>query len=811
MESPLRSLVTPLLRGDESEDEVLRKSLLVIITVLNTIFSIPVFIFQLYGEDLASAILTAIPYVSMTGLSGLFFLKDNRISALRFTILIAISFMFHFLISDLRKGSKYDQWTICIVHMDLLLLTKCHDAVLFAMVFISCMYFVFIFVETSFDIGVRDALQEEGAEEGHAHSGSVFDNAVLLFMRLLVLNLDYLVKRGFSVVLEAQKGRAVEGINVAQAVTAALEVFDLHAAEEALCGLLDLELKLAFEGIIANLRMYRPYLPDILFTEAEPKSPMSIRSHPGGTEGESNVALVFTDIQGSTQLWEHCPMGMSQAMAVHNSIIRQCIHDANGYEVKTVGDAFMVAFDNAYDGCRFALAAQESLYEAEWPAEILDHPLCLPVSGTWNGLRVRMGLHGGLMEVQINPLTGRADYFGQAVNKAARLEGAAYGGTVAVSAEVLGSLEDCMSVLGEPAVHSLGEVSLKGMKEKETVTLLVPSHLKDRVNPQAPLVVLEEADPTPAVRHTRNSLALSATTPNDPSVGDPLFLRSRLHRTQATVAHVHVTYQLSGRHDMDPVSMVNEVVGFIAEVAERTEGCLMSVCSATHIVAWNAGRSCHSHITQSVRFVWLLRRLTKRHKVAIGIASGGLFHGNLGTNKQLFATVFGPAVDLTGSLARAASGLSTIALLTSLDADVLRDSMVAANVRLVDDWDFGDLKNLGVYEVRVDESVNKWGFSSGEDDREGWTQAAREAMQSRDVGAMQQINDPVVQLVARNRASGLHLPTPQLLSYEGTYTTPTTTSLVEASLLSNPLQPIFTPPSPLIPALRPRASTLRVK
>ncbi|HEY0093538.1 MAG TPA: adenylate/guanylate cyclase domain-containing protein, partial [Archangium sp.] len=56
------------------------------------------------------------------------------------------------------------------------------------------------------------------------------------------------------------------------------------------------------------------------------------------------VALVFTDIEGSTRLWEHCSAGMREALEVHDRTLRARLEATHGYEVKTQGDSFMVAF-----------------------------------------------------------------------------------------------------------------------------------------------------------------------------------------------------------------------------------------------------------------------------------------------------------------------------------------------------------------------------------------------------------------------------------------------------------------------------------
>ncbi len=59
------------------------------------------------------------------------------------------------------------------------------------------------------------------------------------------------------------------------------------------------------------------------------------------------VTLVFTDIQGSTALWEHFGDDFKALLDLHNALFRAAIAAAGGYEVKTEGDAFMVAFQDA--------------------------------------------------------------------------------------------------------------------------------------------------------------------------------------------------------------------------------------------------------------------------------------------------------------------------------------------------------------------------------------------------------------------------------------------------------------------------------
>jgi DNA-binding CsgD family transcriptional regulator len=67
------------------------------------------------------------------------------------------------------------------------------------------------------------------------------------------------------------------------------------------------------------------------------------------------VTFLFTDIQGSTPLWEHEPEKMAIAMQIHNAVLRGAIEANGGAVFKTVGDAFQAAFPTALDRLKTAI------------------------------------------------------------------------------------------------------------------------------------------------------------------------------------------------------------------------------------------------------------------------------------------------------------------------------------------------------------------------------------------------------------------------------------------------------------------------
>ena len=79
---------------------------------------------------------------------------------------------------------------------------------------------------------------------------------------------------------------------------------------------------------------------------------------PSGT-----VTFLFTDIEGSTRLWEQHPDAMHEALARHDAHLRAAIESHGGIVFKTVGDQFCAVFSMASDALAAALAAQHSIAE----------------------------------------------------------------------------------------------------------------------------------------------------------------------------------------------------------------------------------------------------------------------------------------------------------------------------------------------------------------------------------------------------------------------------------------------------------------
>jgi predicted ATPase/class 3 adenylate cyclase len=173
------------------------------------------------------------------------------------------------------------------------------------------------------------------------------------------------------------------------------------------------------------------------------------------------VTLLFTDVVGSTQLWETAPTAMSKALARHDQILRSAIESAGGEVFKTVGDAFCAAFSEPSDALASALSSQLAFAAEPWPKQVT--------------LTVRIGIHSGPCERRDE------DYFGPTVNRAARLRSVAHGGQVVLTEATANLLR---AVLPEGVVlRDLGEHRLKDLVRPERVFQLEADGLQVRFPP----------------------------------------------------------------------------------------------------------------------------------------------------------------------------------------------------------------------------------------------------------------------------------------------------------------------------------------
>ena len=231
------------------------------------------------------------------------------------------------------------------------------------------------------------------------------------------------------------------------------------------------------------------------------------------------ISLVFTDIKNSTLLWETYPIAMRSAIKLHNETMRRHLRIIGGYEVKTEGDAFMVAFPTVTSALLWCFTIQSQLLEVQWPQEILNsvngqEVLDSDGNVVFRGLSVRMGVHWGSPVCEVDPVTKRMDYFGPMVNRASRISSVADGGQITVSSDFIAEIQSLLETHIESdrsgssgsedtltddmmshairrelrslssqgfEVKDLGERRLKGLENPEYIYLMYPHALASRL------------------------------------------------------------------------------------------------------------------------------------------------------------------------------------------------------------------------------------------------------------------------------------------------------------------------------------------
>src|SRR6266540_306848 len=186
-----------------------------------------------------------------------------------------------------------------------------------------------------------------------------------------------------------------------------------------------------------------------------PASPPEEASSPSMPLPSGTVTFLFTDIQGSTGLWERHQREMPAALARHDALLHELVIAHGGAVFKTVGDSMLAAFAQAPDALAAALAIQRAVAAEPWELPEL--------------LQVRMALHSGSTEVR------DGDYFGPALNRAARLLAVGHGGQVLLSLATEQLVREHLPP--DAALRDLGTHRLKDLSLVEQIFQLVAPDL----------------------------------------------------------------------------------------------------------------------------------------------------------------------------------------------------------------------------------------------------------------------------------------------------------------------------------------------
>lgn len=177
---------------------------------------------------------------------------------------------------------------------------------------------------------------------------------------------------------------------------------------------------------------------------------------PSGT-----VTFLFTDIEGSTSLWQKYPAAMPEALARHHALLNQSITANNGYVFQIIGDAFCAAFPTASDGLEAALAAQRSLMSEAW--------------GETGPIRVRMALHTGAAELHAGDYTSGEYLSGITLSRAARLLSAGHGGQVLLSSPTAELVWEQLPP--ETSLRDMGAHRLKDLVQPQQIYQIIVNDL----------------------------------------------------------------------------------------------------------------------------------------------------------------------------------------------------------------------------------------------------------------------------------------------------------------------------------------------
>ena len=159
------------------------------------------------------------------------------------------------------------------------------------------------------------------------------------------------------------------------------------------------------------------------------------------------TTFLFTDIEGSSRLWDREPERMRAALARHDTIARSIVEQGGGAIVKMTGDGIYAVFSDPADAVAAGLRLQQTLVDPDATGGV--------------ALRVRTGIHAGVCERR------DGDFFGTVVNRAARIMSVAHGGQVLVSLAVASLAADRLPA--GVTLRDLGPIRLRDLEMSEHV------------------------------------------------------------------------------------------------------------------------------------------------------------------------------------------------------------------------------------------------------------------------------------------------------------------------------------------------------
>ena len=568
------------------------------------------------------------------------------------------------LVADLNGRTVLTpNWPLQVAILDLMLVMDVPSMYPVAVVVCTVIWFAIMACEETFRFGLLDlpGLRPQGGEYGRrAYFDALTDCEELpcavdfpesFISSCSMLTIDFLVTRGFARDAAAEQASMERTINVVQEIAGLLAGYDV----EGVARMLDSETQLpqgmhaSLKQMERNLRKYRPYLPAALFEEADEADTQTAQNMSVAPGVVSEVAtVVFTDIRSSTWIWQHAPDGMHAALRIHNTIMRATMLSFGGYEVKTIGDAFMVAFSSTQHGIEFGLRVHELLREADWPASLLENaPICAKQGALWCGLTVRIGVNSGPVSIDSSTLTGRIDYFGHTVNVASRLESICTPGAVAVRTDLWSA--ECGAI--SAVVGASEALDLKGVSGTTFVCCVWPLSLAGRK--QRPLVAANTLNiELPRNISNCSSVGNASRASSTNSLGGvPLaesacFPLTPARCFEATLGVLEVDVGEEGNTAV--MQTMSNALSTLTVALDQSCGTVVAMLGNRVHVGWNLTRSAPAHTENAIRFAQ--RALSGVPLAGMAVVSGTVQHGTVGARKQRFVTVMGATVHRSSAL-----------------------------------------------------------------------------------------------------------------------------------------------------------------
>ncbi|KAG1672359.1 hypothetical protein FOA52_010977 [Chlamydomonas sp. UWO 241] len=232
------------------------------------------------------------------------------------------------------------------------------------------------------------------------------------------------------------------------------------------------------------LRLYAAVRPELLARYVA-GAPLKVAEKVSGgvfdaPVGSVTINFMYMPCHKTLSAWR--PELADLAAATFSILVMACVHKNNGYVVEHDGGFCLSAFCRAVDAVIFCIDMKAAMMKAQWSAELLEHELCEEVTEgkcvVMRGPRVKSGTDScSQVFTAINPSSGRMEYRGKVMNRAARIASKATSGVALVSSNCFA---ECRSAPeGETISARLhSTLDLKGIGKLEVVQLSMPLHLR---------------------------------------------------------------------------------------------------------------------------------------------------------------------------------------------------------------------------------------------------------------------------------------------------------------------------------------------